>query len=160
MVTAYLGIGSNIGDRDENFRAALRHLESTGRIKIKKSSRFYHTKPVGGPPQKDYLNGVLEVETDFSPFEFLGALKEIEAKMGREPFARDHPRIIDMDILLYNGLVLEYKSLVIPHPRMHLRYFVLKGLAEIAPEAVHPVSGRTVKELYCEVSQGSPPKGG
>ena len=147
MATVYLGIGSNIGNREENCAEAARRLNSVGELSVEKSSSLYETKPVGGPEQRDFINGVLEVETDIPSGKFLDTIKAVEKTMGREPAGKDHPRIIDIDILLYGSEVVETDELVIPHPRMHTRHFVLKGLAEIAPEVVHPVLQKTVREL-------------
>jgi 2-amino-4-hydroxy-6-hydroxymethyldihydropteridine diphosphokinase len=149
MATVYLGIGSNIGDREANLKEAVHRLEMTENAKVAACSSFYLTKPAGGPPQEDYLNGVLKVETGLPPGELLDTLKNIEKEMGREdPAGKNYPRIIDIDILLYDGLVMETDKLFIPHPRMHEREFVLEPFAEIAPEAVHPALERTVRELY------------
>jgi 2-amino-4-hydroxy-6-hydroxymethyldihydropteridine diphosphokinase len=148
MATVYIGIGSNIGDRERNFEEALRKLVSIVNLKISDRSRWYSSKPAGGPPQEDYLNGVLRIETDMSPESFLSELKKIENDMGRMPSGRNHPRVIDLDILLYNDRIVRTKELTVPHPKMHERSFVLKGLAELAPDLMHPVTGKTVGELY------------
>ena len=155
MSVAYLGVGSNIGDKESNCNEAVRRLQTAEGIRIIARSRFYRTRSVGGPPQENYLNGVLKVETEIPPENFLGVLKDIERDMGRETTgARNHPRVIDIDILLYGGLVTKTGRLDIPHPRMHERYFVLRGLAEIAPEVMHPALGKTVAELYGELKGG------
>ena len=149
MATVYLGIGSNIGNKQLNCREVIRRLQQTGNIRVSKCSQLYVTKPVNGPPQEDYLNGAVEVETDTSPEELLQELKTIEKSMGREDSpVKNAPRIIDIDILLYDNLVLDKDGLIIPHPGMHEREFVLRGLSEIAPEVVHPALGKTIKELY------------
>jgi len=145
---AYLGIGSNIGKREENLTEAVLRVNAADRISVIQRSSYYKTLPVGGPPQEDYLNGVIKVETDLSPDECLSALKQVEKDMGRKPAGKNHPRIIDLDILLYEDTVTDTETLSIPHPRMHERYFVLRGLAEIAPEVMHPVLKKTMKELY------------
>jgi len=151
MAIAYLGIGSNIGDKAANCEEAVRLLNAFKDIRVARSSSFYGTRPVGGPPQEDYLNGVVKVTTGIPVSGLLSAVKDIEHRMGREPSGRDHPRIIDIDILFYDDLTVRTEELTVPHPRMHKRRFVLKGLCEIAPEAVHPVLARTVRELYNEV---------
>ena len=151
MATVYLGIGSNLGDRRANCEEALRRLESISGIVVKARSGLYETRPVGGPPQGDYINGAAAIETDIPPAELIGILKSIERDMGREEFPlKDHPRVIDLDMLLYDSLVVDTPELKVPHPRMHRRSFVLKGLSEIAPGAVHPLSGKTMIELYKE----------
>ena len=151
MATVYLGIGSNIGDKRSNLEEAVRRVGEVPSTRVEKSSEFYGTLPVGGPPQAPYLNGVLKVSTLLPPETFLDEVKRLEKDMGRQPSeGKDHPRVIDLDILLYDDLVLNTEKLSVPHPRMQERAFVLRGLAEIAPGAVHPVSGRTAEELYKE----------
>ncbi|MDD5634226.1 MAG: 2-amino-4-hydroxy-6-hydroxymethyldihydropteridine diphosphokinase [Candidatus Omnitrophica bacterium] len=147
MPTVYLGIGSNVGDKLKNFQEVLERLENVPNLKVISRSAFYVTKPAGGPPQEDYLNGVLGVETDLSAEKLLRSVKNIEKDMGRKKRPRNFPRIIDVDILLYGSEIINTKELVLPHPRMHERDFVLRGFAEIAPEAVHPVIGKTIGEL-------------
>lgn len=148
MSVVYLGIGSNIGDKEYNCEQAVRGLNGTGGIKVEMRSAFYRTKPVGGPPQEDYINGVVGIKTGFSPQECLRACERIEKDLKREKSAKDHPRIIDIDILLYDDVILRTDDLTIPHPRMHERYFVLRGLAEVAPDVRHPVFKETIRELY------------
>ena len=153
MSIVYLGIGSNIGDKQANCEHAVHRLNSIDGMKVAVMSTFYRTKPVGGPPQEDYINGVVGVKTGFSPQECLCACKQIETDLERKKSAKDHPRIIDIDILLYEDVILRTNDLTIPHPRMHERYFVLRGFSEIAPDAVHPALGKTILELYEEVSE-------
>jgi len=147
MSTVLLALGSNIGDRAINFETAIELIGTSGEINVVKRSSFYMTRPVGGPPQDDYLNGVVEAETSLSSSELLSRLKDIEKKMGRKPARPDSPRIIDIDILFFDNERVEKKDLIIPHPRLHKRGFVLKGLVEIAPEKMHPVLKKTVREL-------------
>lgn len=151
MAIVFLSMGSNVGDRRGNLTEAVRRLNSDEDIQIVKESGIYVTKPIGGPPQEDYLNGVLKVRTSVPPSRFLGKLKTIEKNMGRVRRMRNHPRIIDIDILFFDEVVLKSEILTIPHPRMHERYFVLKGLAEIAPEIIHPTIGKTAAELLQNV---------
>ncbi|MGB2630852.1 MAG: 2-amino-4-hydroxy-6-hydroxymethyldihydropteridine diphosphokinase [Candidatus Omnitrophota bacterium] len=148
MAIIFAGIGSNIGDKKANLDEAIKRLEEEEEIRITAKSSFYETRPVGGPRQEDYLNGVIKIETSLSPESCLVVFKAIEKDMGRVPAGRSHPRAIDLDILFYEDLVMETGELAIPHPRLQERYFVLRGLAEIAPDAVHPVLGKTVRELY------------
>jgi 2-amino-4-hydroxy-6-hydroxymethyldihydropteridine diphosphokinase len=147
MAIAYIGIGSNIGDKTVNCEEAISRLEAAEEVKLLARSAFYETNPVGGPPQENYLNGVIKIKTSFSPEDCLVLLKQTEKAMGRIPAGQNHPRVIDLDILLYDDAVINSEKLTIPHPRMHERYFVLHGLAEIAPDYVHPVTGKTVREL-------------
>ncbi len=153
MAIAYLAIGSNIGDKDANCAEAVARLEKIGHVKVIARSRLYTTKAAGGPPQESYLNGVLKVSTQIEASEFLRVLKTIEKDMGRDfSKERNHPRIIDLDILIYGDIVMDSGELTIPHPRMHHRSFVLEGMIEIAPDVMHPVLGKTMEELYFEIS--------
>lgn len=153
MATVYLGIGSNIGDKEANLAKAVQYIEQIRGIDVLETSSLYETEPVGGPEQDDYLNGVVKVKTALPPDSLLMNLKEIELKMGRKPSGRDHPRAIDIDVLLYEDMVVEMKDIIVPHPRMHQRTFVLKGLSEIAPDVVHPVLAKTALELYQEAKE-------
>jgi len=150
MTIAYIGLGSNIGDREKNIKEAISILDKDGRVSVKKRSAQYETKPVGGPIQRDYYNCVVEVETVAEPLDLLVKIKGIEKALGRKTAGRNFPRIIDLDILMQGELVVENENLIIPHPRMHERVFVLKGFSEIAPDAVHPTTGKTIRELYEE----------
>ena len=151
MTVVYIGIGSNIGDREKNCLLLVDKLKERSVVHVVKSSLLYETEPVGGPVQEKHINGVVKMETSISPGELLEILKSIEREMGRAESQRNYPRVIDADILLYGDLVLEEKDLTIPHSRLHERYFVLKGLNEIAPDEKHPVLNKTVAELYQEV---------
>jgi 2-amino-4-hydroxy-6-hydroxymethyldihydropteridine diphosphokinase len=143
-ITVYLGIGSNMGEREENLGRALDLLSQ--RMRMGKMSSIYDTEPLGNTNQPHFLNMVCQVFTRLAPEGLLALAKGIESKMGR--YGRSgNPRPIDIDILLYGEGVIETPELVIPHPRMAERAFVLVPLAEIAPELVHPVSGKTIKEL-------------
>jgi 2-amino-4-hydroxy-6-hydroxymethyldihydropteridine diphosphokinase len=148
MAIIYVGIGSNVGDRTENFKEALSRLGSADSLAVSEKSDFYLTSPEGGPPQEDYLNGVIKAETWLSPEECLMLFKRVEEEMGRVPAGRNHPRIIDLDLLFYDDVVMNAETPTLPHPRLHERSFVLRGLVQVAPELVHPVLGKTMRELY------------
>jgi 2-amino-4-hydroxy-6-hydroxymethyldihydropteridine diphosphokinase len=144
MVTAYLSLGSNLGNRQENLDTALKLLAQ--RMQIGKISSIYDTEPVGNPNQPRFLNLACEVSTRLTPEGLLALAKGIELKMGRHSRSGE-PRTIDVDILLYGDTVMKAKDLEIPHPKMTERQFVLVPLAEIAPDAVHPVTKKTIKEM-------------
>jgi 2-amino-4-hydroxy-6-hydroxymethyldihydropteridine diphosphokinase len=145
----FLGLGSNLGDPRKNLVRARRHLAGNG-LKIRKASSLYLTEPVGFPGQPWFLNQVVQVETGLSPWELLGLVKLVETKMGRTPGPRNGPRVIDIDILLADGTVVDTSALSVPHPRLAERNFALVPLAEIAPRAVHPGLKKTVRALLRE----------
>lgn len=148
MARVFLGVGTNEGDRLDNLSRAVHRLAASGAARLVRMATIAETKPIGGPPQADFLNTVLEIETVLSPHELLASLKGIEDDMGRSPSVeRWGPRLIDLDILLYEDRVINEPQLVVPHPQMHTRRFVLEPLAQLAPEVVHPVLKRTIEEL-------------
>jgi 2-amino-4-hydroxy-6-hydroxymethyldihydropteridine diphosphokinase len=147
--TAYIGIGSNIGDKKANCHKAIELLGTTERIIC--ASSFYYTEPVGYREQEDFINAVVAVETDRAPGDLLAACHAIEDKLGRARTVQWGPRTADLDILLYGDLVMSTLDLIIPHPLMTTRKFVLVPLAEIAPGAVHPVSNKTAAQLLSEL---------
>ena len=152
MTTVYLGLGSNLGDRRRNLEAALEALRAHPQIAVSAVSSFLETDPVGGPPgQGKFLNAAAGIETDLSPETLLEELKRVERALGRTPGPRWGPREIDLDILLYSDTILETGTLVIPHPRMRERRFVLAPLAEIAPTARDPVTGLSVRDLLARL---------
>lgn len=132
--TVFLGIGSNLGNRQENIDKTLESLKSNIAITIDKISSIIETEPISGPPQEKYLNAVVQIQTSFSPKELLKILRDIETKLGRVRVVKNGPRTIDLDILLFGKLILNEPDLIVPHPRMFDRYFVLKPLLEIAPD--------------------------
>lgn len=154
--TVFLSLGANRGDRKNNLEQALQHLEKV--ITIQAVSSLYETEPVGegGKPlpydQPLFLNLACQGKTNLEPNNALTALKEIEASMGRRPSFRNAPRPIDIDILLYDNLQVILPQLVIPHPRMRERAFVLIPLAEIAPFTIEPISGQTIQQIASQVS--------
>jgi len=142
----FLGLGSNLGDREEALLAAGRDLVERGFITTHRSS-IWHTEPVGGPPQGWFLNAVVEGHTALPPRALLHACLDTEHAMGRVRAERNGPRRIDIDILFYGDARIEEPGLVVPHARLAERRFVLEPLFEIAPDFVHPVLGLTVSEL-------------
>jgi len=151
MVTVYLSLGSNMGNRQENLNRALNFLSQ--RLRMEQVSSVYDTEPVGNPEQPRFLNLVCQVTTGLEPMALLTLVKAIESKLGRSPHTSNLPRPIDIDILFYGDQVIDTPKLVIPHPRLTERAFVLIPLAEIAPNLVHPVNGKTVKELMKSVTE-------
>jgi len=144
--TVYLGLGSNIGDREANLREALERLPAAG-IRVLRVSPIYETEPVDYTEQRWFLNLVAEAETQLFPRQLLAATGRIERELGRVRGIPKGPRTIDIDILLYGSATIATRELQIPHPRMAERRFVLAPLADLAPGLRHPVSRRTVREL-------------
>ncbi len=142
----FLSLGSNIGNRRQHLRQALEYLEQAG-VKIIKRSSIYKTQPVGWQEQPWFYNQVVEVTTALNPYELLALAKNIEARLKRRKTRPNGPRTIDIDLLLAERSVIQTRKLVIPHPRLDQRRFVLKPLAEIAPEVVHPVRRENIATL-------------
>ena len=145
-VTAYLGLGSNLGDRLANLQRAVSLIAARRGLEVMRSSRVYETDPVGGPPQPEYLNAVLEVRTSLSPRELLSACQGVENQLGRVRAERWGPRTIDVDVLTYAEETVDEPDLSIPHPRMHERGFVLLPLSELDPDPALP-AGRHLASL-------------
>jgi len=131
MHTAYIAIGSNLGDREKNIQEAIKLMASYPNINIKKTSSIIETDPEGGPPQGKFLNGAIKIETDLSARKLLETLQKIEKDLGRKRTVKNAPRIIDLDIIFYNDENINEPDLVIPHPRWQKRQFVVRPLKEI-----------------------------
>jgi 2-amino-4-hydroxy-6-hydroxymethyldihydropteridine diphosphokinase len=142
----YLSLGSNLGDRITHIKKALERLNAAG-VNVRRVSSFYETEPLDFRPQSWFVNCVAEVETDSLPLRLLKTCKAVEKDLGRRPGVSKGPRIVDIDILLYENAVIRSKDLIVPHERMAERKFVLVPLIEIAPGLRHPVSRLTFPEL-------------
>ncbi len=145
---AYIGLGSNLGPREKNITAALNALHRTAGIEVDAASSLYETEPMGGPPgQPKFLNAAARLRTRLGPRQVLHVLMQIERSLDRRRAERWGPRTIDLDLLLYDDLVLGEEDLTVPHPLMHERRFVLEPLAEIAPDVLHPTLLATARAL-------------
>lgn len=160
MATAFVGLGSNLGNRALHLDRALLHLSRLPKTRLLARSRWHETAPMGGPPQGPYLNGVAQIETQLMPEELLAHLKELERALGRKPSEeRWGPRVIDLDLLSCDDLILKTEALTLPHPHLHERLFVLDPLAEIAPGWIHPVlkkSARSLREEFLHADCKTP----
>jgi 2-amino-4-hydroxy-6-hydroxymethyldihydropteridine diphosphokinase len=148
-VLAYIGFGANLGDREATYKNALRGLSDISGITVLKSSKLYETEPVNlsdnGPR---FLNAAIQIVTELSPNELASTMREVELSLGKSPEHRsDLSRVVDLDLLLYGDEIVRDEGLIVPHPRMHEREFVLAPLAEIAPDVTHPRLELTVREL-------------
>ena len=150
-MNGYLGFGANLGDRKKNLVQAINALNSRPDLAVLRTSGIYETEPWGLTDQPKFLNMVAEIATSISPGELLERVKKLEKDMGREDGPRLGPRLIDIDILLLEDLVMDEPELIIPHASLHLRAFVLVPLAELAPDSVHPVLGVTIGDLAEQV---------
>ncbi len=146
----YIALGTNLGDREANLRSAISALQQE--VVVLAESKIYETEPFGYLDQTDFLNQVIKIRTDLPPEELLTFMKKLEVEMGRIPTFRDGPRKIDLDILFYGDMILDLPHLVIPHPRLHERAFVLIPLADVAPNLLHPFLDQTVVALLGKIS--------
>jgi 2-amino-4-hydroxy-6-hydroxymethyldihydropteridine diphosphokinase len=146
LKTVYLGLGSNLGDREANLREALKSLDAAG-IQIVRRSSIYETAPQELLDQPSFLNAVVEANTELFPLQLLACIRNIEREMGRRRVTPKGPRNIDIDILFYGRSVIQTAELETPHPRIAQRRFVLEPLAEIAPDFRHPLNGKTAREM-------------
>ena len=146
----YIALGSNLGDKENNMKEALQRLAQKG-VTVCKVSGFMATRPYGVTDQPDFLNAVAEVKTDNSPTELLRVLLQVEQEMGRRRIRHWGERNIDLDLLLYDSQIIDLPDLKVPHPDMQNRDFVLRPLAQIAPDAVHPVLRKTAERLWKEL---------
>jgi len=149
--TVYLSLGSNLGDRARNLRTAIEGLARAG-VAVRRVSSIYETEPLELADQPKFLNLVVEAETALMPRQLLARTARIERELGRKRTVAKGPRTIDVDILFYGSSVINAPNLIVPHPRLAGRRFVLEPLAEIAPDLRHPVTRRTVREMLAEVS--------
>ncbi len=148
---AYIGVGSNQGDRHAHCAAALAHIAATPHTRLLDQSSWYLTEPRGFPGQDDFINLVLKIETELAPFALLGFLQATEAKLARQKTIRFGPRTIDLDILLYGDRIIQSPELTIPHTRLCERGFVLVPLQELSPQLMHPVRNQTISRLLAEL---------
>jgi 2-amino-4-hydroxy-6-hydroxymethyldihydropteridine diphosphokinase len=148
----YLALGSNLGDRLENLKQAIAALSP--QMDVKAKSHVYETPPWGYEDQPRFFNQVLKTQTYLQPEQLLKHIKRLEVTLGRKATFRNGPRVIDIDILMYDDLVLKTSILTLPHPRMHERGFVLLPMMDIAPDVVHPLTGKSVREMLVSCNLG------
>lgn len=152
MTEVFIGIGSNMGDRQDNITSAVKALSQHGKIML--MSSLFETAPEGFTDQPDFLNCVISVETDATPLALLKILKKIEKDLGRRESFRNAPRTIDLDILFYGDEIIKVASLEIPHPRLQERAFVLVPMVQIAPRYMHPALHKTMLQMLSELEKG------
>lgn len=152
MKRVYLALGSNLGDRAENLRAAIGKMNSD-RLRVTRESSVYETKPMYRVSQPSFLNMVVEAETELLPRALLQRLHRIEAELGRKRIAVNGPRPIDLDILFYGKALIEMPQLTVPHPRMQERRFVIEPMAEIAPQWQHPLIKKSMAQMLADLPE-------
>lgn len=150
-LTAYLSLGSNIGDKKNMLDSAIASLGNTAEVTVKNISSFYLTDPVDGGGSDTFLNCAVEIETTLEPLDLLDTIEEIEVSHGRTAKSSNKPRTLDIDIILYGGMVVAFPRLKVPHPKMADRKFVLEPLDQIAPEIRHPILNMTSAELVRKI---------
>jgi 2-amino-4-hydroxy-6-hydroxymethyldihydropteridine diphosphokinase len=151
-VTAYIALGANLGDREQNLRVALRELNATPGCEVVRVSDFLENAAVGGPSDSPpFLNAAAELSTTLDPHPLLERLLEIEKMLGRDRREKWFPRTVDLDLLLYGNQIINTPDLTVPHPLMHTRRFVLQPLAEIAPNLVHPTLHLPIHQLLLDL---------
>jgi dihydroneopterin aldolase/2-amino-4-hydroxy-6-hydroxymethyldihydropteridine diphosphokinase len=150
---AYIGMGSNMGNKLENLKAAIAKINESTYTKVIRTSENYETKPVGYTDQDNFVNCAIEVRTLLTPVELIRFLLGVEADLKRERIIKWGPRTIDLDVLLYDNIITSSEEIVIPHPRMHERLFVLKPLKDIAPFVMHPILNKRITELEEQLSK-------
>ena len=148
---AYVGLGSNQGDRSGYLESGLRQLEADAGIRLLAASSVYETPPIGNLQQPHFLNAAISVETELTPLQLLRILRSIEDEHGRQRQIHWGPRTLDLDLLIHGGEIVETEELVVPHRHLTVRCFVLTPLCEIAPDLSHPVSGRALREYEQEL---------
>ena len=145
MTDVYLGVGSNLGDKQENIRKAIELLQE--KCAVRAVSSLYSTEPVGFADQDWFLNGAVKIETELAPADLRSFLRSIEERLGKKSIRKNGPRTIDLDILFYGSRTINEVDLTIPHPRLHERLFVLAPLGEICPDFVHPLLHKKIRDL-------------
>ena len=150
---SYIAVGANLGDREANIRSAIDALNHLPGTRVTRASRLIENPAIGGPQDSpDFLNGAIEIETNLDPHTLLKHLLTIELNLGRTRREKWEPRLIDLDLLLYGDQIISSKDLTLPHPLMHTRRFVLEPLAELVPDLLHPIFGKSITELLAALS--------
>jgi len=153
IYTAYIAVGSNLGDRLSNCQKGISELTKKTNSQLIRLSDFYQTQPMYIEDQDWFINGVFSIQTKYSPHELFHSIKETEILLGRDLTAKRYgPRVLDLDILMMDNLIINTQNLNIPHPRLHERRFVLQPLSDIAAEIVHPILNKNIKELLIDLN--------